>query len=162
MCGPIKCRIAALGCSWAGEGAYPTFLFLNITEKIELVGDVDQFCRLDLAVACVDPGLKAAAGQFRVTVQGPADGVDDEVEKVSLIPGIAVRSGKDYPVGAARRDQPGAGLLEASRRVGARCGCCLRAGLGRGGCPWCGDTGLRSRRPGPDRWGAQGWWLRQN
>ena len=48
-----------------------------------------------------------------MTVQGPADGVDDEVEKVSLIPGIAVRAGKDHPVGAARRDHPGARLFEA-------------------------------------------------
>ena len=87
--------------------------FLNITQKIQLVGDIDQFSGFDLAVALVDPGLKAAAGQFRVTVQGLADGIDDEVEKVSLIPGIAVRAGKDHPVGAARRDQAGARLFEA-------------------------------------------------
>src|SRR5665648_322763 len=87
-------------------------LSLNITQKIQLVGDIDQFLGFDLAVPLGDPGLKAAAGQFRVTVQGPADGVDDEVEKVSLIPGIAVRAGKDHPIGAARGDQAGPRLLE--------------------------------------------------
>ena len=84
---------------------------LNITQKIQLVGDIDQFTGFDLAVALGDPGLKAAGGQFRLTVQGLADGVDDEVEKISLIAGIAVRAGKDHPGGTARGDRPGARLF---------------------------------------------------
>src|SRR3989339_592784 len=91
------------------------FFFLNITQKIQLVGDIDQFPGFDLAVALGDPGLKAAAVQFRVTVQGLADGVDDEMEKKSLIAGIAVRAGEAHPVGAARGDQASARLLEAPK-----------------------------------------------
>src|SRR3989339_1361343 len=91
------------------------FFFVNITQEIKLVGDIDQFPGFDLAVALGDPGLKAAAVQFGITVQGLADGVDDEMEKKSLIAGIAVRAGEDHPVGAARGDQASARLLEAPK-----------------------------------------------
>src|SRR3989339_1427350 len=89
------------------------FFFFNITQEIQLVGDIDQFPGFDLAVTLGDPGLKAAAVQFGITVQGLADGVDDKVEKKSLIAGITVRAGKDHPVGAARDHQAGARRPEA-------------------------------------------------
>ena len=77
------------------------------------MGDVGQFPGFDLAVALGNPGLKAGVIQLGVAPQGPADGVDDKVEEVGLIAKIAVRAGKDHPVGAARCDHPGAGLFEA-------------------------------------------------
>ncbi len=77
----------------------------NQAKEIQLVGDVNQFLPLDLSVALGHPGPEIGPGQFGVALQGLLDGMDDEMEKVSLIPGIAVRTGEDQPVGAARRQQ---------------------------------------------------------
>ena len=59
----------------------PLTFFLNITHNIQLVGNVDQFGRVDLAVALGQPGLEPAVIQLGLMAQSPADGVDDECRK---------------------------------------------------------------------------------
>jgi hypothetical protein len=63
--------------------------------------DVHECTLLYLSVALRDPGRKALGIQVWLPGKGGVEGVDDEVEKIRLIGGVAVGASKHHPVGAA-------------------------------------------------------------
>src|SRR5215510_1926537 len=63
--------------------------------------DVHQCALLYLGVALRNPGRKALSVQVWMPGKSGVHGVDDEVQKISLICGVAVGASKNHPVGAA-------------------------------------------------------------
>src|SRR5262249_31737465 len=55
--------------------------------------------------------------QIRMPGQSGVDGVDDEVQEIGFICGVAVGTGEDHPVGAASSEYLGTGGLEMGEKM---------------------------------------------
>ena len=71
-------------------------------QEVQLMRDVHQRSCLDLGMALGDPARQAAGFELWMAAQGGADGMDNEMQEIGFIAGIALGAGEDDPVGAAR------------------------------------------------------------
>jgi len=62
------------------------------------MGNIDQLATLNLGVAFFDPAVEAWLVKGRMIVQGALHSLDDKVEKIRFICGIAHAAGKDHPI----------------------------------------------------------------
>src|SRR5215831_11747538 len=79
--------------------------------------DVHERTVLYLGVALRNPGRKAPGVQIWMSAQSGVHGVDDEVQEISLIGGIAVGASKHHPVGAAGGEHFRANGLEMGKEM---------------------------------------------
>src|SRR5713101_3959191 len=68
------------------------------------MGDVHECTLLDLGAALRYPGAYALCLQVGMPGEHQVDCVDDVVQEIGLICGVAVDAGKNHPVGAAGRE----------------------------------------------------------
>lgn len=94
-----------------------SFLQNDTPNKIELVSEVDQFAVFDLRPAGREPGGQLVLGHFRAPGERLFKKVEDVVQKVSLVAGIAVRAGKYDPIGTARREDFCARVVEVGEEM---------------------------------------------
>lgn len=97
----------------------PLLIPLQDAEIVELVGDVDEFARFDLAMARFDPAGEARRVDVGMLDERGVHGVDDEVEKVGFIVRVASSGGKDKPVGATGIQHLHTGFLHGVKEVAA-------------------------------------------
>src|SRR5262252_7906355 len=79
--------------------------------------DVHERALLYLSMALCNPGRKAPGVQIWMSGQGSVHGVDDEVEEIGLIGGVAVGASKHHPVGAAGSEHLYTGGLEMGKEM---------------------------------------------
>src|SRR3954452_605763 len=63
--------------------------------------DVDELGSVDLLAALFQPGREDIWIERRIAGQGPVEEVEDVVEEVSFVGGVAVRPREDDPVAAS-------------------------------------------------------------
>src|SRR5438105_15759694 len=68
------------------------------------MGDVHECTLLDLGVALRYPGAKALCVQVGMPGEHQVDCVNDVVQEIGLICGVAVGAGENHPIGAAGRE----------------------------------------------------------
>ena len=61
----------------------------GMAEQVDLMGDQDEFASFDLGMADADPARKPVGIQTGMALQGGIDEVDNEMEEIGLVPGIA-------------------------------------------------------------------------
>src|SRR5665811_1798320 len=66
-------------------------------EQVDLMGDQDEFASFDLGMADADPARKPVEIQAGMALQGVRDQVDNEMEEIGLVPGIAAAPREDHP-----------------------------------------------------------------
>ena len=84
------------------------------------MGDQDEFAAFDLGMADADPAGKPVGIQAGMALQGCIDEVDDEMEEIGLVPGIAAAPREDHPVGTPGGKDLNAQFAEPGQEMTAR------------------------------------------
>src|SRR5712691_7076162 len=89
----------------------------HTSQQVQLMRDVHERALLYLGVALRNPGRKAPSVQICMPGKSAVHGVNDEVEEIGLICGVAVGASKNYPVGAAGSEHLCTGVLEMGKEM---------------------------------------------
>ena len=68
------------------------------TQKIELVGDIDEGAIFNLSMTPGNPVREAILIELRMLAQREIDGVDNEVQEVSFVSRVAILTSLDDPI----------------------------------------------------------------
>ena len=88
-----------------------------LANEIHLVSDVNQLAALDLVVTLSNPALELYLVQFWVIVQSRSNGMDDEVQEISLVVRINACLWEDDPIRRPCRQQAGTRVLEMIEKM---------------------------------------------